>query len=62
MSERRDYAIGPAPVGYGGMLHRIDCDKVRAQAERGELVVTMFDCAGEPDPHLVRCSCLEDEQ
>ena len=53
-----DYAVAPDATGFALVLHRADCPQVRAQAEHGDPVMTLFGCEGDPDPSMPRCRCL----
>ncbi|HET6926405.1 MAG TPA: hypothetical protein VFI48_06085, partial [Hyphomicrobiaceae bacterium] len=58
MPESRNYAIAPKPGRPEQLiLHAADCPLVRAQADHGDPVMTLFECAGDPDPKMPRCSC-----
>ena len=65
----RDYAVAPypnpdaEPAKRGVLiLHKPDCRIVRAQADLGDPVLTLYGCEGDPDPKMARCSCLETRQ
>jgi hypothetical protein len=54
----KNYAL--TDDGKGGVLaHRADCMEVRAAADRGEPVLSLYDCQGELPANLVRHSCLQ---
>ena len=58
----RDYAVAPHP-GHSDpsrlILHAADCPLVRLQADRGDPVMTLWGCEGDPDPTMTRCTaCL----
>lgn len=57
-SKGRDYAVGPGD--HGLLLHRPDCPIVRAQAEAGMPVMTLFNCSQEPSDEAERCGCLDE--
>jgi hypothetical protein len=56
------YDVSAAPnKDYSGLvLHRPDCPVVRAQADAGEMVVTMFDCEQIP-PDFERHDCMGEQ-
>lgn len=58
--EVMDYAVGPSHSRPDLLvLHRADCPQVRAQAAKGEPVMTLYGCLGDPDKDMPRCKCLE---
>jgi len=40
------------------VLHAANCPQVRAQADAGDPVLTLYQCEGDPDPKMPRCPCL----
>jgi predicted ATP-grasp superfamily ATP-dependent carboligase len=53
--------LAMAPRGKEMVLHRPDCPEVRAQAERGEPVITMLGCKEipvRPGGNVVMHECL----
>jgi len=53
-----DFAVAPDPTQGRLTLHHPQCRLVRAQAERGDPVMTLYQCDGDPDPNMPRCACL----
>jgi hypothetical protein len=63
-SHEKDYALAEGEDGEM-VVHKADCPEVRAQADRGEPVMTMFGCQEdtlERLPDLRRHSCLDPSQ
>lgn len=55
-----DVSLAEDPARPGRpMAHAVDCPVVRAQAERGEPVMTMLDCESPLPSDIPRHSCLE---
>lgn len=57
-----DITLAPGPDGRP-LMHRPDCPEVQALRERGEQLMTLFDC--QADPRKLDCqrhSCLEVER
>jgi len=53
------YDLALAEDGNGKVVvHRADCPEVRALADAGEPVMTMFGCAKLPPDDVPRHSCL----
>ena len=57
-SATKDFAVAPDTTTGRLTLHAVDCPLVRAQAERGDPVMTLFGCERDPDPDMPHHNCL----
>lgn len=56
-----DYSLEESQLGVI-TAHKPDCPYVRALADAGEPVITLFDCKMEITAEFVRHSCLDKEE
>ena len=56
-----DYRLAP-DADNRVTLHRADCPVVRAQADAGKPVMTMFDCQAPLPAWIEKHDCLEEKQ